>query len=1001
MADTNLLLSRAKAAMLSRDYDFAARTYRQLLAEHPTDVSLLQELGAVYIKSGDDAHALPEYERIIAVQSDNVNALITMGGIYRRQERYDESVAVLEKARTIDSRNMQIAYNLGFTYKMMGEFDKAISCFEDVIDQNPADVLTYNHVGAIYAERGEFDKAIASYQRGLKIDANHPILLLNIAKSYVATGELDKALANYESALRSKPGWREAVEEYSELLLRTDHVREAYDVLHDALQLNPTNARMHSQLGDVFTRQSSFSDAKQEYKAALKFEEDYDPALLGLANAHESLDEHDEAVRTIQRVEERHPDDVEIKRQAAHILLSANEYAAAFERISELREQNPADVQSLSLLGQYYICNGDWDKVEECYNQIAAYDPTYIDHYKDGAKRFRQKGDAVRAEKYLRIAIDTNPKDAGALVSLASLLEEQSHDDAALSLYKQASDIDRVNMRSKNGVRRLQQSQSASPADTAPVAAAVLSSALSAQTADANLTIAAAPTGSRDPFDQEWFDVDADGKLIMDSRTELTPPPPQNVPSAEDSAEHASICDDDTAAVSDAARTDDDTDFAAFDALTFEETSSEDNTSDGAEPAAAATDDTTGRLEETLQVVNDSARKAEQAAAQAWEAALVAADSAQALTAALNDSTARAAPDASLPEVDDEFAAYDALTVDEASAEDSAEPASICDDDTAAVSAAARADDDTDFAAFDALTFEETSSEDNTSDGAGPAAVATDDTTGRLEETLQVVNDSARKAEQAAAQAWEAALVAADSAQALTAALNDSTARAAPDAPLPEVDDEFAAYDALTVDESVSADSGDTDSVDSAAFADNGVQDAVAALDNENVDDGTGDAVAAFDSCTADEVPAEDSVDADESIAVSDSTESADAAVVSGAAVEFAELQRQLSLFERLRSLCEFLPAERYDSFMSSRPRLLMDYIISRLSGKAGLLQRAAQQRQEAGVTEAPDIDEKGIELVTHVVDDMLSLIEAVPDEQLRAAMNDATQVLIEKLIAQ
>ena len=129
--------------------------------------------------------------------------------------------------------------------------------------------------------------------------------------------------------------------------------------------------------------------------------------------------------------------------------------------------------------------------------------------------------------------------------------------------------------------------------------------------------------------------------------------------------------------------------------------------------------------------------------------------------------------------------------------------------------------------------------------------------------------------------------------------------------------------------------------------------------------------------------------------------------------------ESSLALFSLLRSLCEFLPQEHYDRFMSSRTRLLLDYVISRLSGNAGLLQRASAHREalppaekEAAAAIVPDFgrivsekeeasEEEGIQLVTHVVDDLFSLIAAVPDANLRTAMDNATKELVEKLIQQ
>ena len=130
----------------------------------------------------------------------------------------------------VDENNIQIYYNLGFTYKLLGKNKEAIQCFSTVVDENPNDVLAFNHLGVIYTQTGEYEKAVNSFKRGLKIDPNHPILHLNLAKAYEKTGKIDETFLEYDFALRSKPGWLEAIDGYTDLLLKYNSVKTAGDL---------------------------------------------------------------------------------------------------------------------------------------------------------------------------------------------------------------------------------------------------------------------------------------------------------------------------------------------------------------------------------------------------------------------------------------------------------------------------------------------------------------------------------------------------------------------------------------------------------------------------------------------------------------------------------------------------------------------------------------------------------------------------------------------------
>lgn len=459
MADPNLLLSRAKSALLARDYQLAVKYYKTLISENPDVLDYKIQLGNLYVKSGDDDKALDVFKTIEKTDSENLTVLMAMAGIYRRKKMFDESVAVLEQALLIGNNSPEdlatINYNLGFTYRQMGNNEEAINCFENVIEQNPKDVLAYNHLGAIHALQGNQKNAIEAYQRGLKFDPNHPILHFNIARSYAEIGETDKALSHYEAALRAKPGWIDAIEEYANLLLKSNKVQEAEETVQNALKLNPDDVKMHTSMGNVYNRKSIYDDAEIEFKKALSSDDEYTPALTGLAHSLEKQGKHEEAAETINKAQRLNPDDVAVIKQSAHVLLSANFLAAAYEKISRLWEINQNDPQTISLLGQYYIGKGDDSKVEGCFDKIQKVSPNYKDVYRDWGVRYIQKGDNKKAEQYLKTAIQQNPRDSESMMYLGEIYEAEKRPEDALSMYKMASRADVFNELSQKETAKL------------------------------------------------------------------------------------------------------------------------------------------------------------------------------------------------------------------------------------------------------------------------------------------------------------------------------------------------------------------------------------------------------------------------------------------------------------------------------------------------------------------------------------------------------------------
>lgn len=451
----NAIIERAKSAILARDYEQAVRIYKGLLTTEPDNLEYLKSLGDLYVKIGDDKVAGDYYNEIVKIQPQNIDALNNLGAIYRRLKLYDESISVLERVVLIDPSNVQAYYNLGFTYKIMGSHDDAIQCFNTVVEENPRDVLAFNHIGTIYAAQKKHAEAVNSYFRGLKVDPNHPILHLNLAKSFEKMGDFVKAQNEYEAALKSKPGWIEAIESYSDLLVRKNKTKNATEIVKKALVLNPKDSAMHTKLGDVYRCQENFEDAETEYNTALSITPDYVKALSGLANSYEITGRMDEALEIADRLEVIEPEDPSVKRQHAHILLSADKIERAGEKIQELYNRDPDDVHTLNLLGQYYICAGDEKKASGCFKKIKALRPEYTSFYREAGKRHTQKGDFKKAEEFYQKYISQNPEDTDGYKSMAKNYEAQGMLTQALESYRALENCDPSNHASKKGLERV------------------------------------------------------------------------------------------------------------------------------------------------------------------------------------------------------------------------------------------------------------------------------------------------------------------------------------------------------------------------------------------------------------------------------------------------------------------------------------------------------------------------------------------------------------------
>jgi len=443
-----LILTRAKSATIAHDFVTAARLYKELLRDDESNVEYLKQLGSIYVQAGEDEKAIPYYSQIITFYPHYIDAMNSLGAIYRRLHRYEESIEILQRALDEDRQLPAVNYNLGYTYREMKNYEDAIDAFEKVIRVNPDDVLAYNHLGSVYFAQKEYEKSIASYKRGLQIDRNHPILNYNLARVYETIKNNNDAVRCYQTALKTRPGWTDAIKDYTGLLMKTHNSKEASDVIQQGIKLYPNNTEMLGILGDIYLNDYDYPSAEATFKKACSIKPTDVNALVGLSKALEKSDKSEYALDAALAALELEPDNRDAKKQYAQTLLSEKEYDNAKEAVDSLYEpeEGKKDLQVLDLRGQYFICNQEEEKAKECFESIKRLDHHYKDYMVNAANRYAQIGKYEQAEIYANEYLVHRPDNIDGYNTLGKINYLREDYDKASEYYKKASTLGKNNV---------------------------------------------------------------------------------------------------------------------------------------------------------------------------------------------------------------------------------------------------------------------------------------------------------------------------------------------------------------------------------------------------------------------------------------------------------------------------------------------------------------------------------------------------------------------------
>lgn len=119
-----------------------------------------------------------------------------------------------------------------------------------------------------------------------------------------------------------------------------------------------------------------------------------------------------------------------------------------------------------------------------------------------------------------------------------------------------------------------------------------------------------------------------------------------------------------------------------------------------------------------------------------------------------------------------------------------------------------------------------------------------------------------------------------------------------------------------------------------------------------------------------------------------------------------AQYRQELGLFSKLRNLSEFLPPNKREEFLSSKTRMLMDYVIGKMSGKPGLV-KTVENLLKSGILETDvtysEIESEaasltGNDLARKVISDLKKLTADLPDKHLASALCESADDILKKL---
>ena len=299
-----------------------------------------------------------------------------------------------------------------------------VSIRKQVLPKQPIASVLFQTAFSAHSE-GRLGDAENGYRRVLVQNPRHADALHLLGKIRLHQNDFDGA----ETLIRQALALNECttfLDSLGLVLRKTNRFTQAEEIYRRALDLNPDDARIHNNFGNLLSDVQRPSEAEAEYRRALEIKPDYPEALHNVGMLLMDRQRLPEAEAVYRRALELNPDYVEAHLQLGNLLKNCKRLVEAetvYRRALKLRPDYPEALHNLGLL---LIDAGQLPEAEATYRRALELKPNYAEIHFNLGNLLKGSNRMVEAEAAYRQALELKPDYVEAHFNLGLLLQDSN-----------------------------------------------------------------------------------------------------------------------------------------------------------------------------------------------------------------------------------------------------------------------------------------------------------------------------------------------------------------------------------------------------------------------------------------------------------------------------------------------------------------------------------------------------------------------------------------------
>jgi len=388
-----------------------------------------KNLGIFYVTLSETVKAIECFKKVIVYEPDNIDILTKLADLYKGKNDPDNYISCYKQIIELEPREVNNYLNIADAYRANNDLYNAIDCYLKAIELKPDLADVYIQLGQILINNEQFDEAVSILRNLVKNNDELPG-----AYYYLGYALFCRYKFNLKNKLKIKQG--QSFDDFSGPLKNFNELQEIANCFMKTIELDPDQAGVYVDLGNVFCETSQFHNAANCFKKAIELAPDYTDAYYNLGIAYKAMGSPDLSIKNYKKALLLNPDDTEALLNLGNILSHFNKFDEALESYRKILTIDPANTDACVNIGFLYMKMDECDKSLKYYNKALEMGHDREEVYFYIGSSFANQGKMPEAIEYFNKSLEINPNNARVLNNLGKALLINGDFKKGLELYE-------------------------------------------------------------------------------------------------------------------------------------------------------------------------------------------------------------------------------------------------------------------------------------------------------------------------------------------------------------------------------------------------------------------------------------------------------------------------------------------------------------------------------------------------------------------------------------